>query len=102
MTSGTTNITVGDNPVGEELVTVTPLSGSGTTRPVPGGIAMAGGGSVVVDAGDATTAPVAGQRQRQQGEEKGKGSSKGGSSNAAADIKDKIEEQKNLISCSVT
>ena len=60
VTSGTTNITVGDNPGGRELVTVTPLSGSGTTRPVPGGIAMAGGGSVVVDAGDGYTTPVAG------------------------------------------
>lgn len=97
VTSGTTNITVGDNPGGRELVTVTPLSGSGTTRPVPGGIAMAGGGSVVVDAGDGYTTPVAGQGSGSKAKKKGKGSSKGGSSNAAADIKDKIEEQKNLI-----
>ena len=71
MTSGTTNITVGDNPGGRELVTVTPLSGSGTTRPVPGGIAMAGGG--VLSLTRATATHARGWAGRQQGEEKGKG-----------------------------
>lgn len=95
VTSGTTNITVGDNPGGRELVTVTPLSGSGTTRPVPGGIAMAGGGSVVVDAGDGYTTPVAGGDSGGGG---GKGKGKAGKgSQAAADIKAQIDEQRNVI-----
>lgn len=95
VTSGTTNITVGDNPGGRELVTVTPLSGSGTTRPVPGGIAMAGGGSVVVDAGDGYTTPVAGGDSGGSG---GKGKGKAGKgSQAAADIKAQIDEQRNVI-----
>ena len=95
VTNGPTTITVGDNPGGREFVSVVPLSGTGTTRPVPGGVAMAGGGTV--DAGDGYTTPVAGQGSGSKAKKKGKGSSKGGSSNAAADIKDKIEEQKNLI-----
>jgi len=93
VTNGPTTITVGDNPGGREFVSVIPLSGTGTTRPVAGGYAMAGGGTV--DAGDGYTTPIAGQGGTAK--KKGKGSSKGGSSDAAADIKDKIEEQRNLI-----
>lgn len=93
VTNGPTTITVGDNPGGREFVSVIPLSGTGTTRPVAGGYAMAGGGTV--DAGGGYTTPIAGQGGTAK--KKGKGSSKGGSSDAAADIKDKIEEQRNLI-----
>ena len=93
VTNGPTTITVGDNPGGREFVSVVPISGTGTTRPVAGGYAMAGGGTV--DAGDGYTTPIAGQGGTAK--KKGKGSSKGGSSDAAADIKDKIEEQRNLI-----
>lgn len=96
VTNGPTTITVGDNPGGREFVSVVPLSGTGTTRPVPGGVAMAGGGTV--DAGDGYTTPVAGAGgSGGKVKKKGKGSSAGGSSNAAADIKAKIDEQKNLI-----
>ena len=93
VTNGPTTITVGDNPGGREFVSVVPISGTGTTRPVAGGYAMAGGGTV--DAGGGYTTPIAGQGGTAK--KKGKGSSKGGSSDAAADIKDKIEEQRNLI-----
>lgn len=92
VTSGITNITVGDNPGGRELVTVTPLSGTGTTRPVPGGIAMAGGG--VVDAGDGYTTPVAGGDTGGGGGGRGRA---GKGSQAAADIKAQIDEQRNVI-----
>lgn len=47
MTTGPTTLKVGDNPGGQELVTVTPLSGKGTTRVSHNMIALAGGGSVV-------------------------------------------------------
>ena len=96
VTNGPTTITVGDNPGGREFVSVVPISGTGTTRPVAGGLAMAGGGTV--DAGDGYTTPIAGDTGGSKGskKKKGKGSSKG-SSDAAADIKDKIDEQKNLI-----
>lgn len=95
VTNGPTTITVGDNPGGREFVSVVPLSGTGTTRPVAGGYAMAGGGTV--DAGDGYTTPVAGSDSGggKKGK-KGKGGSKG-SSDAAADIKDKIDEQRSLI-----
>ena len=92
VTNGPTTITVGDNPGGREFVSVVPLSGTGTTRPVAGGYAMAGGGTI--DAGDGYTTPVAGAAGNGGGKAK-KGA--GGSSNAAADIKAKIEEQRNLI-----
>ena len=92
VTNGPTTITVGDNPGGREFVSVVPISGTGTTRPVAGGYAMAGGGTI--DAGDGYTTPVAGAAGNGGGKAK-KGA--GGSSNAAADIKAKIEEQRNLI-----
>jgi hypothetical protein len=42
VTSGKTQLTVGDNPGGRELVTVIPLSGKGQTRMGGSGIALAG------------------------------------------------------------
>lgn len=54
VTSGPTSLTVGDNPGGVEVVSVTPISGKGATR-VAGNMArMAGGGALI--AGD----PLAG------------------------------------------
>jgi hypothetical protein len=53
-------ITVGDNPGGKELVSVIPLSGTGVTTVGAGTTKLAGGGQVVVDAGDGYTTPVAG------------------------------------------
>jgi hypothetical protein len=51
MTNGPTQLTVGDNPGGAELVSVIPLSGVGTTR-VSGSVAqMAGGGALLAGAG---------------------------------------------------
>ena len=91
MTQGPTTITVGDNPGGAELVTVTPLSGSGQTRAAAGTIALAGGGSVLADAGDGYTTPVAGT-----GSSAKKGRGKGGAATAAA-AKDQIAEQKAAI-----
>ncbi len=50
LTKGKTSITVGDNPGGVELVSVIPLSGRGQTRIAnPNRIAMAGGGTAIVD-----------------------------------------------------
>lgn len=50
LTNGPTQLTVGDNPGGAELVSVLPLSGVGTTR-VSGSVAqMAGGGSLLAGA----------------------------------------------------
>jgi hypothetical protein len=92
VTSGPTKLTVGDNPGGRELVTVTPLSGTGTTRMGGGLIAMAGGG--VLDAGGGYTTPIAGDT----GKKGGKGSSKGGGKAAAADAKKALDEMKNTIS----
>jgi hypothetical protein len=45
MTSGPQKMTVGDNPGGVELVTVTPLSGKGSTSTGTGMARMAGGGA---------------------------------------------------------
>ena len=90
VTNGTTTITVGDNPGGRELVTVTPLSGTGTTRPVPGGVAMAGGG--VVDAGNGYTTPIAGA-----GTGSGRAGRGGASHDAPAALKDQIDQQRELI-----
>lgn len=90
VTNGTTTITVGDNPGGRELVTVTPLSGTGTTRPVPGGVAMAGGG--VVDAGNGYTTPIAGA-----GTGSGRAGQGGASHDAPAALKDQIDQQRELI-----
>lgn len=73
LTSGPTTLTVGDNPGGVEVVSVTPISGTGQTR-VGGGLAkLAGGGVVVVDAGDGYTTPVAGTGKPAGGGGKGKG-----------------------------
>lgn len=49
LTAGPAHFTVGDNPGGVELVTVTPMSGAGRTRVGAGAIRMAGGGSAIVD-----------------------------------------------------
>ncbi len=46
MSHGPTRLTVGDNPGGMEIVTVTPVSGRGTTR-VGGGMARMGAGGVI-------------------------------------------------------
>lgn len=51
VTSGPTNLTVGDNPGGAELVSVIPLSGRGVTRVNGRGIAMAGGGVALAGGG---------------------------------------------------
>lgn len=62
VTQGPTTLTVGDNPGGAELVTVTPLSGTGTTQ-MRGNVGkFAGGGSVV-----ATGGPAASSRGRRSG-----------------------------------
>lgn len=47
LTHGPTNLVVGDNPGGVELVTVTPLSGKGTTRVGGQMIRLAGGGTIL-------------------------------------------------------
>lgn len=92
VTRGPTNITVGDNPGGAELVSVIPLSGTGTTRAAPGTIALAGGGNVLIDAGDGYSTPVAGTGG--SGGKKGKG---GKGTPSPAEIKDRIAEQKELV-----
>lgn len=93
MTSGKTNLVVGDNPGGRELVTVTPISGRGTTRMGGGLIAMAGGGQVVVDAGGGYTTPIAGGTPAAGGG----GGSGGGKKAAAIDPKKALDEMKNTI-----
>jgi hypothetical protein len=55
MTSGPTHLTVGDNPGGQELVTVTPISGTGTTRVNGQAVHMAGGGSLLAGGMGSTT-----------------------------------------------
>jgi hypothetical protein len=55
MTSGPTHLTVGDNPGGQELVTVTPISGTGTTRVNGQAVHMAGGGSLLAGGMGGTT-----------------------------------------------
>lgn len=95
LTSGPTTLTVGDNPGGVEVVSVTPISGKGQTR-VGGGLAkLAGGGIVVVDAGDGYTTPVAGT-----GKPAGGGKGKGKGAPAPADpkaVRDAIKESIELI-----
>ncbi len=93
LTQGPTNITVGDNPGGAELVTVTPLSGSGQTRAAAGTIALAGGGTVLADAGDGYTTPIAGSGSGSTKAGKGKA----GAGGAAAAAKDQIAAQKDAI-----
>jgi len=57
VTRGPTTLTVGDNPGGQELVHVIPLSGRGQTRVGHNMVALAGGGTVL--AGGADAAPGA-------------------------------------------
>lgn len=71
VTTGKTTLTVGDNPGGRELVTVTPLSGTGQTTVSGNMIKLAGGG--VIDAGDGYTTPVAGSPASGGGKKKKKG-----------------------------
>lgn len=52
VTSGPATITVGDNPGGVEIVSVTPVSGVGTTSISSGNIRMAGGGTAIAGASD--------------------------------------------------
>lgn len=75
LTSKPTTLTVGDNPGGVEMVTVTPLSGRGTSSASGNLIRMAGGGTVVIDAGSGYTTPIAGS---------GKGGGGGGGGGVAA------------------
>lgn len=49
LTNGRTNFTVGDNPGGVELVHVVPLSGRGQTRLNGRSLAMAGGGTALIN-----------------------------------------------------
>jgi hypothetical protein len=95
VTTGKTNLVVGDNPGGRELVTVTPLSGKGQTRMGGGLIAMAGGGQVVVDAGGGYTTPIAGGTPAASSG--GGGGTAGGKKPAAVDPKKALDEMKNTI-----
>lgn len=95
MTKGRTHLTVGDNPGGRELVTVTPLSGRGRSHASGNLIALAGGGQVVVDAGNGFTTPVAGGTPtKPAGKSGGKG--KGGAS-GPVDAKKALDEMKNTV-----
>jgi hypothetical protein len=91
VTAGKAHLTVGDNPGGRELVTVTPLSGRGRTRVGRNMIAMAGGG--VIDAGGGYTTPIAGAPPASPG--KGKKGKAGAP--AAIDPKKALDEMKNTI-----
>lgn len=51
MTNGPTQLTVGDNPGGAELVSVLPISGVGQTRVSGSAVQMAGGGALLAGAG---------------------------------------------------
>lgn len=73
MTSGPARLTVGDNPGGMEMVSVTPISGTGRTTVGANMMRLGGGGTVVVDAGSGYTTPVAGS-----GGGGGKSAGKGG------------------------
>lgn len=55
MTQGPTTFTVGDNPGGVEMVSVTPISGTGTTTTGGNTIRMAGGGDAMVSGTSAST-----------------------------------------------
>lgn len=55
VTNGETQLTVGDNPGGKELVSVVPLSGMGVTRVNGNAIQMAGGGTLIADGGLGTS-----------------------------------------------
>jgi len=55
VTQGPMLALLGDNPGGREHVRVTPLSGRGRSTPIPGGVAMAGGGEALAGAGAGST-----------------------------------------------
>jgi hypothetical protein len=93
MTKGKTSLTVGDNPGGVELVSVTPISGRGQSSASGNLVAMAGGGTVLVDAGGGYTTPVAGVPIAGAG---GKGGA-GGRAGAVVSVKDQIAAQKEVI-----
>jgi len=63
LTHGPTTITVGDNPGGVEAVHVVPISGKGQTTVGAGMTRMAGGGTIVIDAGSGYTTPIAGSNK---------------------------------------
>jgi hypothetical protein len=87
MSNGPTTLTVGDNPGGREIVTVTPVGGRGTTTVGAGMVKMAGGG--VLDAGGGYTTPVAvGSNE---------GTKKVNASKQADAIKSQIEQQRDVI-----
>jgi hypothetical protein len=92
MTSGPTTLRVGDNPGGRELVTVTPLSGKGTSRASGNLIALAGGGTV--DAGGGYTTPIAGPTPKKK--KKGKGKA-GAGPPSLADQKKILDEYRNVV-----
>ncbi len=92
MTKGPTNLTVGDNPGGQELVTVTPLSGKGQSHASGNLVALAGGGAVLVDAGNGYTTPVAGTGGGTAG-----GGGAGKKAPAAIDPKKALDEMKNTV-----
>ena len=93
MTSGPATLKVGDNPGGRELVTVTPLSGRGTSRASGNLIAMAGGGTI--DAGGGYTTPIAGVPIASAGGGSGKG--KGKQAPAVQSAKDALAAQKEIV-----
>jgi hypothetical protein len=95
MTTGPTSLTVGDNPGGREIVTVTPVSGTGQTRVGKGMIAMAGGGTV--DAGGGYTTPVAGSGTAPAPKSGGKGGGKKSATPTPVDPKKALDEMKNTI-----
>ena len=90
VTHGRSTITVGDNPGGVEMVSVTPLSGRGTSSASGNIVRMAGGGSAIVDAAadDATRRLGSGTTPSLPAASAGKGSLKGAAKDAADDQKD--------------
>jgi len=92
MTAGPSTLRVGDNPGGRELVSVIPLSGSGTSHASGNLIALAGGGTV--DAGGGYTTPVAGSDQNKK---KGSSEKKEPKPPSLADQKKILDEQRNIV-----
>lgn len=90
VTHGPTTLTVGDNPGGVEAVSVTPVSGKGTTSVGAGMMKMAGGGTAVVDAGGGFTTPIA---TGTAAPSKGKASA----AQTADALKSQIDEQKLVV-----
>jgi hypothetical protein len=95
LTHGQTSITVGDNPGGQELVMVAPISGKGTSSASGNMVQLAGGGAVVIDAGSGYTTPIAGAPVAAGKAVKGKGGS--GANAPAADPKKALDEMKNTV-----